>query len=512
MTEATLAALYPRAARLLYGRPWAVTEETMAILVELADLRGSGLRLTEPQIRERIEARPRGPREGNRRRGTVGVIPVYGVLSHRAGMMANSSGGTSVEGVREAFRSALADPEIDAILFDFDSPGGSVDGIPEFASEIRDARGGAKPIWAIANTSAYSAAYWLASQADQVYVTPSGGVGSIGVLAVHKDESAKLEREGVRTTMIRAGKFKGEGASFEPLGDEARAAIQDDVDAYFGEFEDAIAKGRQVPIAQVRGEAFGQGRTVRAKKAAAAGMVDGVATFDEVVARLSRGGNSARLGGAGTAAIAPTDHALHRSAITREGEPTADGWRTLDIVGEASVVVELDADAADAEIIAEVLSARLEEVIGAEDALAGLVIRTAIGENGAGGSDPDPVAGDPEAVRAALAALPTLERLALVAAQAEDLTRWATDRVAYRARDGRGIARTTRAGLTRLLALRPALDALHLALAESEGLTPDPEAQDPAERVAVSLPMLDLAIAAYGSGFPADEYLEGVPR
>ncbi|MCC7371633.1 MAG: S49 family peptidase, partial [Chloroflexi bacterium] len=141
-----------------------------------------------------------------------------------------------------------------------------------------------------------SAAYWIASSADEIVVTPSGEVGSIGVFTAHEDISAALEAEGVTVTLISAGKYKTEGNPFEPLSEEARGAIQARVDDYYSMFVRAVARGRGVKPADVRG-GFGQGRVVGADEAVRLGMADRVGTMAQTVERLA-----GRRGGAGSRA------------------------------------------------------------------------------------------------------------------------------------------------------------------------------------------------------------------
>jgi len=116
-------------------------------------------------------------------------------------------------------------------------------------------------------------------------VTPSGEVGSIGVVAAHMDISKMAESAGLKVTLVSAGKYKTEGNQFEPLSDEARAALQVRVDDYYAMFVKAVARNRGVSPADVR-NGFGEGRVVGAKQAVALGMADRVATLDETLARL----------------------------------------------------------------------------------------------------------------------------------------------------------------------------------------------------------------------------------
>lgn len=266
--------------------PWALMPEKLEQITALLLLRAEGLKLSQEEIAARVQGREaqRPVRSG----GGVTVLPVYGVISHRMNMMAQMSGGTSVEQLQARFREALADPKISSIVLDVDSPGGSVAGIQELADEIYAARG-QKRIVAQVNPLAASAAYWLAAAAPEIVATPSGAAGSIGVYTVHEDVSKALADKGVKVSMISAGKYKVEGNSFEPLSDSAREYMQARVDQYYDQFVGAVARGRGVTAAIVRG-GYGQGRVLGAQDALAAGMVDRVATLDQTIDALLPGG------------------------------------------------------------------------------------------------------------------------------------------------------------------------------------------------------------------------------
>ena len=135
-----------------------------------------------------------------------------GIISHRASMMSeiSGSGGGSIQSLTAQFRQALADTNCKAIVFDVDSPGGSVEGVVELAQEIYNARK-QKPITAVCNAMACSAAYWLASAASEVVCTPSGQCGSIGVYMMLQDESEALKSEGITINLIKAGKVQSRG-------------------------------------------------------------------------------------------------------------------------------------------------------------------------------------------------------------------------------------------------------------------------------------------------------------
>ena len=218
--------------------------------------------------------------------GSVAVIGLSGMMSQKPTLFSMIFGGTSTEGFAREVVAALNDPSIGAVVMNVDSPGGSVHGLTEAAAAIRAARG-SKPLLAVANPMAGSAAYWMASQADKgsVYATPSGLVGSVGAMVEHVDASAAIEKSGLKLTVLTYGKNKALGHRGQPLSEDAIASTQATVD-YFGRlFESDVAKGRGISTAKVHSD-YGEGRVFDAQSGLTAGLVDGVATLDEVVGKL----------------------------------------------------------------------------------------------------------------------------------------------------------------------------------------------------------------------------------
>lgn len=272
--------------------PWALMPERLSALAAVV-MRWSGGIAAEPENMIRIQA-DRVIRESRRQSasaqstGGIAVLPLYGVVTQRGNMVDDVSGpgSTSTQQFSAALRQLLADDTVGQILIDIDSPGGSVYGVAELADEIQSARS-QKRIVAVANSLAASAAYWIGCSASEFYVTPGGEVGSIGVWQAHQDYSQALDEAGVKTTLISAGKFKVEGNPYSPLNDEAQSFMQSRVDEYYAAFTKAVARGRGVPISQVR-EGMGQGRVLGADAALAQNMVDGIATFDDVLKQMRR--------------------------------------------------------------------------------------------------------------------------------------------------------------------------------------------------------------------------------
>lgn len=219
--------------------------------------------------------------------GNIAVINVTGFITQKPNLFSLLFGGTSTEGLANAVLAAMVDASVGAVVLSVDSPGGVVFGVPEAAAVIRAARGG-KPLIAVANPFMASAAYYLASQADEVVALPSSITGSIGVLSGHIDESKLLARLGIEVTEIMHGRRKAELSSARPLSDEAKAHIQSRVDYYGEMFESDVAKGRRISVATVRAK-FGEGALFTANDAKASGMIDRIATLDEVLAELASG-------------------------------------------------------------------------------------------------------------------------------------------------------------------------------------------------------------------------------
>lgn len=284
---------YRNIIRAITATPWAIMPDALEAIVEIVALRAGGERFDAEEIERRIEAGP-GSRTPYQSGTAVAVIPITGVLVPRASMMTEISGGTSLQKVGAAIDAAAADPAISAIVLDVDSPGGSVSQVTETAAKIRAARE-SKRVVAVANGTAASAAYWLASQADEVVASPSSLVGSIGVLSAHENHQAAEEQRGVQTTFVHAGRYKVEGHPLGPLEDDARAELQRMVDDFYGMFVADVARGRGVSAATVRAD-YGEGRVFPAKRAMAAGMVDRIDTLEATIGRALRAPSKSRAG------------------------------------------------------------------------------------------------------------------------------------------------------------------------------------------------------------------------
>jgi len=213
--------------------------------------------------------------------GPIAIVNISGVITKGAGMFAELFGGTSVDALRATVAELRADRSVRGVVLRVDSPGGGVYGIDETAQAIAELAK-VKPVVAFTDGMAASAAYWLIAGASRIVAAPSAEVGSIGVYAVHFDESGALAKEGITPTLIKAGAYKAEGNPFYPLSDEDRAAMQARIDTYYNLFARRVARGRGVAIDRVR-NGFGEGRIVPAEQARREGMVTDIGSLTDAI-------------------------------------------------------------------------------------------------------------------------------------------------------------------------------------------------------------------------------------
>lgn len=213
----------------------------------------------------------------------IAVLPVYGTLVRRTVGLEAESGLASYQSLATMLDAAVADPNVSAILLDIDSAGGESGGVFDLADRVAAATK-TKPVWALANEMAFSAAYAIGSAANRLFVTRTGGVGSIGVIAMHADQSVKDAKDGVRYTTVFAGARKNDLNPHEPISDAAHAFLKSEVDRVYGLFVNTVARHRGLSAEAIRATEAG---VYYGADAVAAGLADAVATFDEVLLALA---------------------------------------------------------------------------------------------------------------------------------------------------------------------------------------------------------------------------------
>lgn len=208
---------------------------------------------------------------------------IAGELTPKTGGLDTLSGLQSYSAIRDDLSMALANPSVKGFLLDYDSPGGTVAGIYEtndLISQIRQT----KPVVSFVSQDMYSAAYWLGSNADKLFATQSAGIGSIGVLSVHLDQSKKLEKAGVKPTVMRAGRFKAKGNALEPLDEQTINDKQSQLNQIYMQFLSTVAVNRNLSLESM--DDWAEGRTFDAKGALKLGLIDAIGTYDDAYDHL----------------------------------------------------------------------------------------------------------------------------------------------------------------------------------------------------------------------------------
>lgn len=262
--------------------PWAITPDKKNQIDEIYATHLRGEKIDIPKVEAAIGRSLNNQPVGYQTLNGVAVIDIEGVISRRMNLFSKISGGSSTEQIVQAFAQAIADPEVTSIVLRFDSPGGPIEGSQDLADRIFAARG-TKPIIAVADEMMASKAYWIGAAADAIYATsPTAFVGSIGVVATHRDFSVQEVMRGVRTTEVVAGKYKRVGSGMAPLNGEGFADMQSKVDHIYGIMLGAVAKYRGQDVDEVHAT-MADGRVFIGQQAQDAGLIDGIAPLDRIV-------------------------------------------------------------------------------------------------------------------------------------------------------------------------------------------------------------------------------------
>jgi len=264
--------------------PWAIVPEKLFEIQEIYSTHLRGDKTNFDFVKARINEHS-GPIDDTAVFTIINdtaIIPIQGIIAKRMNLLTQISGGVSAQLVGRDIKEALANNTIKSILLDIDSPGGTIDGTQELADIIFAGRG-QKPIVAYSDGMIASAAYWIGSAADRIYISgDTVTVGSIGVVASHIDYSRYEEKIGIKTTEIYAGKYKRIASQYQPLSEEGRQTIQDQVDFLYTVFVNEVAKQRSVSAGKVL-ENMADGKIFIGNQAISAGLVDDMATLDRLI-------------------------------------------------------------------------------------------------------------------------------------------------------------------------------------------------------------------------------------
>ena len=273
---------------LLCSQAWAMHEPTLLALRNIVFRHEEGQRLSAEDAAQAVRDAGgvpwRTPRSGGVTSDGIATIAIQGVIARRANMVNGSSQpkGTSIEQIDAELSRALEDDAVRAIVLDIDSPGGAVGGVSEFAQRVRTSP---KPVFALADGMAASAAYWIGSAAQRMVATRASAVGSIGVYAVMDDMHRRFESAGVHSTLVASGPRKGAGTPGTNVTEEHIASLRETIDAYAKVFFGDVQSARALTAEQLAAVTTGQ--VWIGEQAVSLGLVDAIASRDEFLRSVS---------------------------------------------------------------------------------------------------------------------------------------------------------------------------------------------------------------------------------
>lgn len=271
----------PYLASRLYGTPLLIARPKLEVILGVVarKLAGDTLAMPPPAT---VDA---GMTGGLQILEGIAILPVLGTLVRRSSYLGAASGLTSYHDIEEQACQAFVDPTVKAVLMEIDSSGGEAGGVFDLAQRLRTlAKTSGKPLWAIADEAALSAAYGIACAADRLWLTRTAEVGSIGVVAVHVDESV-ADAAGLAYTFLHAGRHKVDGHPHAPLPAPVAADIQTDIEQLHAQFIALVAGFRRLSVDAIRDT---EARVYRGEAALQVGLADQIGTRSEAIAALQR--------------------------------------------------------------------------------------------------------------------------------------------------------------------------------------------------------------------------------
>lgn len=188
--------------------------------------------------------------------GRTAVVPVFGVIGKHLSWIETFCGGVDVDAVGLLIETAVSDEDVDQVVAWFHTPGGVVTGVPETARKLAGLNA-EKPIYAYTDGMCCSAGYWLASQCENIFASPSSDVGSIGVYLSWINAREHYEENGLHLELFKAGEFKAMGHPLKDVSETEARMLQDDVDAIWAQFKAAVTARRSVEESTMQGQCFG---------------------------------------------------------------------------------------------------------------------------------------------------------------------------------------------------------------------------------------------------------------
>lgn len=200
-------------------------------------------------------------------RPKIGVVEIRGVI----------------EDPEEALRWLKAfgqDDGVRAVILRVDSPGGAVGATQEIYQEVLRVKAEKVVVASLGNIAA-SGGYYIASAAHRIVANPGTITGSIGVVMYFADFEGLMRKVGIRGHTIKSGPFKDTGSPFRDMTPEEREVLEGVIRDVHEQFIEAVARGRGLPLEEVREVA--DGRILSGRQALELGLVDQLGGFEEAV-------------------------------------------------------------------------------------------------------------------------------------------------------------------------------------------------------------------------------------
>ncbi len=197
----------------------------------------------------------------------IGVLPVEGVIADAQLL---------VEQIDEFRESG----QVKAVVVRIDSPGGGVAPSQEIHAALKRLAE-KKPLVISMGSVAASGGYYIAVAGERIFANPGSITGSIGVIMSFPDYQELLDKVGVKTEVVKSGRFKDIGSSTRKFTDADRELLQSMIDDVHGQFVAAIVAGRDIPLERL--QPYIDGRILTGQQAQRVGLVDELGTFQDAI-------------------------------------------------------------------------------------------------------------------------------------------------------------------------------------------------------------------------------------
>ena len=281
---------YPHVAAMVFNTPLYATPEVIASVKAVLMPRLTGMKLDSGEQSDKTTMNLLSSSAEKQELqymnicNKVAIIPIHGVLVSRRGTIDDAcSELVSYERLRVQISAALNHSDVSEIVLDMHTGGGMAMGCKELADFIFESRS-IKPFTAMVNFAAYSAGYFIAAACNKIICSPTGGVGSVGVIMETYEVSAWENEVGIKYNTFYRGARKNDASPHEPLTEEAAAEIDKRLDLSYSQFVSSVARYRGIEEQAVIDT---QAKLFTADDALMAKLIDEISPAQEAINSLA---------------------------------------------------------------------------------------------------------------------------------------------------------------------------------------------------------------------------------